>query len=107
MHFSLHPGKIIGQIDIPRTDEGTGRESDLPQPARAAQGNPAGCLRLEPAARGLSAPDSTFFATGSTRSRPFIFRNSRLTRFRRPTDEHPCGPASDRTDPELLRPGQA
>jgi hypothetical protein len=57
MHFSLHPCTIIGHIEIPGSDRRSGPERDFPQLARPAQSNPAGCLRLEAAASGLSPPD--------------------------------------------------
>ncbi len=54
---SLDPGTIVGQIEISKPDKTVAREPDVLQLARSAQGGPAGSLRLEPAARDLSAAD--------------------------------------------------
>ena len=59
MDFSRHPGIMIGQIEIPGLDRAMDREPDICQLARSAQGGPAGCLWLEPAARDRSASHST------------------------------------------------
>jgi hypothetical protein len=39
MHFSWHPGTMTGHIEIPGSDQRTGRGPDFPQLARPAQGN--------------------------------------------------------------------
>ena len=59
LHFSWHPGIMIGQIETLKLDRAMAREPDFRQLARSAQDGPAGCVRLEPAARDLSAAHST------------------------------------------------
>ena len=50
---------------------------------------------------------ASIFPTCSTSNRPFILGNSHSTGPRRPPHGRPCSLASDRPDPQILRPGQA